>query len=171
MPLIKDNQREDILIAYLAGLIDGEGSIMIVKHKESWGYKYQICISFVNTNRKVVEMVSKFLGNQTIFEHEPGQYGFKGNYTCYKCKVTGTVKVLEPLKKLLPYLVIKKDLAELAIYFCENRKASKPTKTQKGKHRITPEEAQWRENIYQKYKSIVHPQRLNEKTPKGEAIV
>lgn len=165
----QDNQREDI--AYLAGLIDGEGTIAIYPTKEKWGIKYQVLISFVNTNRTVVKMVAKFIGTETIFIHDPSKSGFQNRLLCYKCKIVGTVKPLEPLLKLLPYLIIKRRQAQLAIELCQNMKRSNPTRTALGKHRIPAEETQWRKNLYNTYKAIAHPQRLNRTTSKDEVIV
>ena len=162
---VKDNQREDARTAYIAGLIDGEGSIMIIKMKEKWGLKYQAVVSIVNTDRRLVEIPAKLLGAKRIYVHDPSTNGFKGRKLCYKCKIQGTRKMIEPLKLLLPYLVCKKEQAKLALRLCEKMTRSKPTKTKKGKHRISAGEARWREKIYQKYISIARPQRLTERTP------
>jgi len=173
----QNNLREDIFRAYLAGIIDGEGTIGIRRHKknERTGYiKYMPYIQLVNTNYVLVKMFSDFMGGTKIFKHIGSKNGFKGRKDCYVTKKSGTIAAIKIIKKLYPYLMVKKDLADLVIKLSEEGKKYSPVgkKIKRSKTNLPAGEAQRRANIYKKYLSIVHPQRLSERTPeKGEAIV
>lgn len=166
----QDNQREDIRLAYIAGIIDGEGTIAIRKHHKE--KKYQPYVSIVNTNYEVVKMVADFIGAKRIFIHDPSTNGYQGRLICYKAMVIGRFKTKPTIEKLLPYLIIKREAAKICLKLANEMKASRVGKLSGKNYRTTPiEETQWREEIYQKYLDIVHPQRLNRMTPKGEVIV
>lgn len=161
MQLHKDNQREDIKLAYIAGLIDGEGSIRIAKGLEKdWNPKYTPMISFVNTNREAVELISNFLGGTRIYIHEPSKYGYPNRKLCYKTQKAGTTAVTILLRKLLPYLLIKKRQAELLIDYSDNFEisigAGRGVKNGQfiGGRIRTEKENQRREKIYQELKTI-----------------
>jgi len=170
MEYIKDNQREELELAYMAGIMDGEGSIRIRKvhqKNEKPEYKYQVAMQMVNTDYETVKLFADFMGGTTIRVQDPG-YKFRPmtNKTCYQTYKSGTVEVLKYIKILYPYLRIKKKNADLAIELCEKGEKFVPRKGMtQGKERITPEEARRRERIFQEYKLIIRPQRLNEKIP------
>jgi len=158
----KDNQREDITLAYIAGIIDGEGSIRIQKSSEKdWNCKYTPMISLVNTNIEVVELVASFLGGTKIHTHNPSKYGYPNRKICYQTCKAGSTSVAIILKKLLPYLMIKRRQAELLIEYSDNlvsaRGIGKRMKNGRyimGGRKRTPEENERREKIYQELKSI-----------------
>lgn len=180
MPTNEDNQREGIELAYIAGFVDGEATIGIRRHKPekpNWSPKYMPYFSVVNTNYQVLDDMKDFfqarVRQNPIVKHVGSKNGYQSRLPCYKLVVAGSYKVPKILHPLLPYLRVKKELAELIIEFCEAKKSFVPEKgTKRGFKRITAEEAQYRESVYQKYLDIVHPQRLSEETPeKGEATV
>jgi len=158
----KDNQREDVEIAYIAGLIDGEGCIRMQKQydRKDWSPKYTPSINFTNTNRESVELISEFFGGTKIFEHYSGDDGFNGNKVCYRTQISGKNLVMNILKKLIPYLRIKKREAELIVEYVENfipaRGVGRNVKNGKftGGRKILPKEAERREKIYQELKKI-----------------
>ena len=119
----KDNQREDVFRAYIAGLIDGEGTIRITKGLDSGRktYKHLIELTFVNTNKEAVDLIGDFIGGR-VYVHEGSKSGFKGSMDCYKTKIVGMQKPIVIIEKLLPYLRIKKPLADLAIEYFKNKK-------------------------------------------------
>lgn len=176
----KDNQREDVKLAYIAGLIDGEGTISLNKQTEKahpqWNPKYTPYIGFTNTNLEALELVGDFLGSN-VRHHVGSKDGFKGNKECFRVVKNGKNNVRKLLEKLLPYLVIKKKQAELVINYCDNFVASSGVGRGvrngrfTGGRKIDPCESNRRELLFQELKKIHHPHRLNEKTPKGEATV
>ena len=66
----------------------------------------------------------------------------------------------------MPHLIIKRESAKICLKLATEMKASHVGKLHGKNYRTIPaEEAQWREEIYQKYLDTVHPQRLNRMTP------
>lgn len=145
----QDNQREAILLSYLAGLIDGEGTIRIgysspPKKYPNHNPKYYAGISIGMTNKKAIEIVVKKFGSKLREECVPNRkivyrWGTSGN------KVVPTI-----LKQLLPYLVVKKEQAKLVIEFCEQQKH---TGFRRNKY-LPKEELLRREEFYQKVKKL-----------------
>lgn len=165
--MYEDNQREDTFYAYMAGIIDGEGTIGFARYKANpvtGSIKYIPYIQVVNTNCLVIEMASKLFCNSTIRKHIGSKNGFQSRLNCYATRIAGPLKVPTIIKKIYPYLVIKKELADIIMDYCLNKKnfEGRPHKGQQSK--IPIEESQWRANIYAKYISIIHPQRLNRTT-------
>lgn len=155
----EDNQREEI--AYIAGLIDGEGTIRMQKFIENkWNPKYTPSISFVNTNLEVINLVGEFL-KAPPFTHASNS-GFKRNKICYKVQKSGAKATVEPLQKLLPYLRIKKKQAELVLKYCKDYKPKQGCGI-KGNYR-TEEENLFRESIYQQIKELNQYKRISPAT-------
>jgi len=91
--------------AYIAGLVDGEGSI--IKSKQYDIPHYSVTMSL--TDEPCIRWVAQFVG--TVSSYRP-----KGNRKrCYKWSVARKYDVVELLKAILPYLIIKKEKAILAI--------------------------------------------------------
>jgi len=152
----QDNLRQAIRLAYVAGLIDGEGTIRIAKAKSennTWNYTYKAALSFVNTNRRMSEIVSEFMGTR-IYDSE---YGSSGK-TMYRVQKMGLEGVAELLKKILPYLEGKKKQAELVIEFCDKKTSysvkDSPKTGKKGGNYIPKEEIELREKYYWKVKNL-----------------
>ena len=92
--------------AYLAGIIDGEGSIMLSKYHKS---EYPSpCISISSTDIELLEWVKFKIGS--------GRINKKKNYNFDKHKTSYTYSVyydaaIEVMTMIEPYLVIKKKKA------------------------------------------------------------
>ena len=105
-------------LAYLAGILDGEGSICITRTKPKGLYKhsrYTLAINITNTNEWLIRWID---------------FNFKGTINrtrlpsrrdCWRWQVHSS-KAVEFLRLLLPYLKIKKPQAELALMFLARRK-------------------------------------------------
>lgn len=110
--------------AYLAGIIDGEGSIVLkrsrIRSKTSdavWTY-YRLELRVGNTSIELLEWIKQFGGN---YYYEKTKDGQKPRYQW--CITTrGAAEILE---EVLPYLIIKREKAEAAIYFQNIRKPSR----------------------------------------------
>src|SRR5688500_4637701 len=104
-------------VAYIAGIIDGEGCIAIGKHKTR-AYKsgYQVCprLSVTNTNLKLLKDLRKVtgVGNITSFERKKNP-NWKIGYTW---QVFGK-DINKVLVTVLPYLRLKQRQAKLVIRF------------------------------------------------------
>jgi len=119
--------------AYLAGLLDGEGTICVSKHKSSI---IRPTIAIYNTHFETMEWVAK------CFEHENQKRSIdkrrddrhtKNNYHIYFRSFPEIRRIIE---LLLPYLKIKKEQAELMLEFIDyvkNRESYHYTEENKNK--------------------------------------
>lgn len=98
-------------ITYIAGLLDGEGSIGIMKHnRETPSPQYFLRVVICNTNKKVLELVQQTLGVGSITVNN------RRRRALYTWTATSG-KAMFILERLLPYLIIKKEQAQLGIDF------------------------------------------------------
>jgi hypothetical protein len=103
---------------YLAGFVDGEGSIGI--HKSYHGRKWVCltpCFQVSNTNREILEALKEKVGFGTITQDKRTGKNWRPTYNY--CVQGFKVKLI--LQQLLPYLQLKKKQAELVIRFIEIR--------------------------------------------------
>ena len=158
-----------IVNAYLAGIIDGEGSILITKinNKRSGNIWYRMQVSCAMTDPEAIELLrDTFTPDNKQFIYINGRE--KGYRPVYQWLTTGKTS-MRILNELLPYLTVKKQQARLAIEFQLWRMSLPNT----GKPRTEQELSRF-DSYYQKLKALkqyLQPQRLSEETPKGEAIV
>ena len=103
-------------LAYIAGLVDGEGSICIhrdASNKKRY-VKYNLLVNVSNTDPRPLRLIqglfggSFFLTNRTVSR--------EGKLPCWGINVSGP-KAENLLRKILPYLIIKKEQAVLALEF------------------------------------------------------
>ena len=116
----QDNQREAFLYSYLAGIIDGEGTIRIgLSNKDSRG-NVQKCfyasISVGMTDYKVIKLLSDTFGSSVRKE------SVLNRKLMFRWGTSGNKVVPKIIEKIIPYLIVKKEQAELVIKFCETFK-------------------------------------------------
>lgn len=102
-------------LAYLAGIIDGEGCISISKrfNKDRTAYKnFVIKLIITNTDLKLIEWLVKNFGFSSIRRMVSKKY--PNSKVCYNCNIQSNY-VIDLLKQVYPYLIIKKAKAELII--------------------------------------------------------
>jgi len=105
--------------AYIAGFIDGEGSISIKRwkskpsHQESWGTHIQI----TSVERNILEYISKKAGQGKIIKIKLSNYRGRENQRDYYKIAISSRRAVILLKAILPYLKIKQRQAEIAIEF------------------------------------------------------
>ena len=97
--------------AYLAGIMDGEGSIgaYIYRYRSYRHYIFQIQIMITTTNRELVDYLTRITG---------GIFGITSRPKTDRWKETYWLKVYkkhskEFLRNIFPYLVIKKHQAQI----------------------------------------------------------
>lgn len=96
--------------AYLAGIIDGEGSITIKKGKRG------ATISVCNTSFALMEWLMKITGRPRVYRRKVQTSAIvKARCDIFVFEITGARDVLYLLRATLPYLTIKRDRAENAI--------------------------------------------------------
>lgn len=118
--LVEERNYNQAQLAYIAGFLDGDGSINISTSKvpRERGYKYlhkhQLTVSFMQKDRRrefLEAIKTSFGGVGTIRQHEKSG-------TC-EYNITDESVSVPLLKLLLPYLRVKKRQAVLAILFAE----------------------------------------------------
>lgn len=110
--------------AYMAGFLDGEGTITLVKatwKRNRAGFQYQPLVSLANTNRGVLEQIVGLCGNGRITVTNSPHVTHKLGY----CVRFSTNQIRHVLPQLLPYLRIKKRQAQLLLKFLSFRTAGK----------------------------------------------
>ena len=97
--------------AYLAGIMDGEGTFGIYRSKD--GRNHHLRCYVVNTDPKLITWLYDTFGGLVYSRKSKKNPHWKLKYEWVLCKGE-TVDLVE---LLLPYLIIKRDQAELAIKF------------------------------------------------------
>lgn len=149
------------IYAYLAGIIDGEGSIFIcrINNKKSGNQWYRLQVGCSMTEPQAIQVLREvFTPDTKQFIYRGGRK--KGHKDVYQWLTTGKTAV-KILKKLLPHLLVKNRQAKLAIEFQEWRQSLKNT----GRPRNKKEVSIFRD-YYNRMKALnLQPQRLSEETP------
>jgi len=132
---------------YWAGFFDGEGCILISKEFNDDGYHKQpshiLKITIANTNKKIMEEMKIFANINKLYTRK---FKNKNQRDAYYLNFKG-VKALIFLKKITPYLKLKKNQASLGIYFQENKKIHCP---------LTDDDIKFRENIMLEIRRFNH---------------
>ncbi len=102
--------------AYIAGLLDGEGSITKA------GYRTHYNVFITNTNLAVLEFVRQIAGGkiQLAKKATSGKYARRGFVYTHRWYLYGE-SAAQFLRKVAPFLVVKRDIAQKAIdaYYSE----------------------------------------------------
>lgn len=130
---------DPLKLAYLAGIVDGEGSLCIYRVNPASYNRYQTpnfrsVLNISNTRKELVEWLDENFSNLNSGHKKHRRSIFKKNSTherwIYEWVIQGH-RLLDICEQLLPYLVLKKKQAELIIEF-------RKTYTQKGFGASTP---------------------------------
>jgi len=108
--------------AYLAGIIDGEGSISLLKIVRNNKTFISPVITITNTDKKLVDwVVSVYPNGVWRVRQRDATHKLVNEWALNKIS-----DVAHLLSQLLPYLTIKKDKAKIVLEFCEYRKNKRP---------------------------------------------
>lgn len=105
-------------IGYIAGMLDGEGTISISWTREN--KTMAVAVSIANTYKKALKEIRNWLGTGSITKQQGIQAKLANHKLCWVWRVGGTT-CIEILKRLEPHLIIKKSRARVAIEFFERR--------------------------------------------------
>ena len=99
---------------YVAGFLDGEGSITIAKrkHKDCINNVYDLRVQVTGTDKIPLEWFKEKFGGSIMLRLNTGLK----NKPLYQYCIAAR-KALKMLVEVYPYLLIKKQLAEIAILF------------------------------------------------------
>ena len=131
-------------IRYIAGFWDGEGTINIHRQKIKNSDKMQhfLYVKVSNTNKEILEKIKKFFGRGIITSNGIPVKGHRKAWQ-YQASCNNAYKVIEIL---YPYLIVKKEQAELAMQFQERMNIKKKRCMRYSKD-ITSGERKYRENV------------------------
>lgn len=125
------NEVDRVALGYVAGMLDGEGSIRRQWYKATKnGRQYQrTVLSIYNTNRDALDFIAKTVGAGGVGLHRSAQTA-KGWKAVYAYRASNAVADML-LLTLLPYLIIKREAA-LAILRSSVGDPYKPSRTLEG---------------------------------------
>lgn len=105
--------------AYLAGIIDGEGTIQLSQASTRYngGNNYKYMIRIYNTDTNLIEWIhERFSGNVRV--HNRGKVGEAfGKKPIHMVDWRNVDDIGDILQGVMPYLVVKRDLAETLMGF------------------------------------------------------
>jgi len=133
----------EVQLAYLAGIIDGEGTFYIYVGKN--GRKFNSRIYVVNTNEEIINWLKATFGGLVYSRTSPKNPLWKRKFEWILDKKAQDIVCV----KILPYLIIKKKHAEVMIEF---RKSF----TQQSYQHISEETLAFRFACHKKIKTLNH---------------
>lgn len=92
--------------AYLAGIIDGEGSISMGRNSRKTRWRWRIIIIVVNCNRKLIEWLHKEWGGSVLFDIDKGL----NRRPQHRWVVTSNA-ARRVISAAMPFLIIKRERA------------------------------------------------------------
>lgn len=135
-------------VRYVAGIIDGEGSLYIHKQRRRNHIRYEVRAQVANTNHELLKLLkSEYYGS--IYP-----YKLKERHRKAYLWATTNKNALHLINDVYPFLIIKREVAKLILSF---------PKVQSGK-RMTPDVRQKRIEIYKVVKQ------LNRRGPRDEQL-
>jgi len=141
------------MLAYLGGVIDGEGSIGIRKTKKAGPFKstrYSAILTVGNTSRLLIEQLLAAFGVGCVTY----RYPTKTKRACYLWSVS-SLGARHVLQMVRPYLIVKREQAAVLLEFVDDFdsfKGSRPGK--KGGQLVSSDELARRERLYQQLRSL-----------------
>lgn len=143
---MRDNQRETRL-AYLAGIVDGEGCITMYRNREALnpGY-FVVCMKCSMCEPQAVKMLQAEFGG-SIGIVRPTRAN-KHHRNAFMWQLYGRKKVKAALELLLPQLRVKHEIALAVLEFCNTHKFIR---------NLSREELRRREELFLRVKKLIRP--------------
>jgi transposase len=104
--------RAETSLAWVAGFIDGEGTITFKMGEKA----KQPVLSATNSSEEAINKVAAILGGGVKYKSDPRKDSY---LTMWRWDLFGWQEVREAVRLLLPYLVVKRKEAELALAFLD----------------------------------------------------
>jgi len=154
---------DEKILAYLAGLIDGEGSIMIKKstyrirspkYNDCVNPGYFIRVTMKNINKDVMELLKKTFGGSVWEDRKvyTSKNGFQTRHRLW-CFDIHDRHAENMLRLLYPYLIIKKPQAEIALKLVEMKREARKALVGNA---YPPQFVQKFEELYHEIKRLNH---------------
>ena len=113
---------DKVQLAYTAGILDGEGHLSITRETCKTcirGWRHRVLIVVANTNLKLINRLRDWYGGKISVSERPSTYRAK---RCYYWKIQAVNEQKEFLKKIEPYLFLKREQAKTMMDFMERVK-------------------------------------------------
>ncbi len=101
--------------SYLAGLIDGDGTISVYHNKTSWNPSVKIA----NSDKATMDIISKML-KQRLYVYKKKKRKTR-TLPIYTLHIFSLHRLIPFLKGIIPFLKGKRKRAELLLELCESR--------------------------------------------------
>jgi len=141
-------------LAYLAGIVDGEGSLCIYRGGKRPRIDYASRLLVVSTDRVLIDWLLEHFGGLS-YTRKPAKEGWKTKYEW----IAERSQCIEIAEAILPYLVIKSENARLLIRFQQSFNITPRP------FRIPEEVRVFREACYLQMKILNHRNDLAAKEP------
>lgn len=115
----KKNNKDPLFWAYIAGLMDTDGSFTVKKEiradRKNPTFTAQILLT-MNDSRGVYFLHNNFIGGSVcIVKAKTSNQGF-----CFRFSISSRMAAQKFLEYIIPYLILKKDAAQNVLEFCKN---------------------------------------------------
>lgn len=111
--------------AWLAGIVDGEGSVFCSHNVTPHGHYYYINLRIRMSHRETIYKIQELVGGAVLIENARAR---TRSHTATQWGVLYTgERAARILDEILPYMVTKKDQAEVAIHHCRFGDTKDPT--------------------------------------------
>lgn len=110
---------------WIAGLIDGDGSIALnfVKRKRKYHYRHDFSllpsIRITNNNLELLEVLKKTIGGGICIQRASAKNKKWKDF--YHWTLVGIFRIKSLLKQVLPDLIVRRPQAELILKYCTSR--------------------------------------------------
>jgi hypothetical protein len=113
---VEVNDLTDVEAAYMAGFLDGEGSIMMIRRENG---SVALVVSIANTHLPTLEYIRELLGYGNINQTREATARNKAGYLL-RLQHWAAASLL---RQTLPYMITKREQAEMAVEFAEKKKS------------------------------------------------
>ncbi len=134
--------------AYVAGIFDGEGSVSLRKNKRKnrKHCSYFIDVAIWNSSEELINEVKSLYGG-----FKSTRIDKKGRRKVYYAWRAASNIAMSFLRDVYPFLIVKKERAEIAMEFQDMIQREKQSRSKKS---LSDQELEERERFYQKLKSL-----------------
>lgn len=115
-------EKEELIMAYIAGLLDGDGSFSLIRENRPNGPTFHACIQLSNVFEGMIDLVHQLFGGSKKVKSRQNH----SKKTQYVWNVRGLDSCKTLLEKVLPFLVLKKKQARLLLDFVTSPKSHNP---------------------------------------------
>ena len=132
MPSVSQKQQIAMAISpqYIAGFLDGEGHVTILRRNQYTKYpSYGLHVGFTNRDLRVLQAIQSVYGGNLFAKKRRSSL----HSVAYELRVGKREDVKRLLVDILPYLIIKREQAELGLAFLKLGRVRMEVATKRGK--------------------------------------